>query len=98
MCDYPNTRYSTVWANAGTVGTTSVQADVGAAFSWIPATTGDSNTGVSGNYLVKSTNGQLRLIGIEGLVSDAPTDAYVNVIVGLTVPQYGPAAVAATVE
>ena len=89
--DDPETLYNSQYANPGTVGTTSVQVDVGAECDWRVASPGGStSTGISSTYLtaVQSTSGQFQITGTALSITDSLTDAYVNMIVRLNEAAY----------
>ena len=89
--DDPETLYNSQYANPGTVGTTSVQVDVGAQCDWRVASPGGStSTGISNTYLtaVVATSGQFQITGTALSITDSLTDAYVNMIVRLNEAAY----------
>lgn len=89
--DDPETIYDVQFANAGTPGTDSVQVAVGGECDWRVASPGGSTaTGISSTYLTAevATSGQFQITGYAYLVTDSPTDAYVNMSVRLNEAQY----------
>jgi hypothetical protein len=89
--DDPETIYDVQFANAGTAGTDSVQVAVGGECDWRVASPGGSTaTGISSTYLTAevATSGQFQITGYAYLVTDSPTDAYVNMSVRLNESQY----------
>jgi hypothetical protein len=88
--DDPETIYDVQFANPGTAGTDSVQTAVGAECDWRPTAGGSTATGISSTYLAaeSATSGQFQITGYAYLVTDSPTDAFVNMSVRLNESQY----------
>lgn len=89
--DDPETIYDVQFANPGTPGTDSVQTAVGGECDWRVASPGGStSTGISSTYLTAevATSGQFQITGYAYLITDSPTDAYVNMTVRLNESQY----------
>lgn len=78
---------------------TDIQASVGYGAAWTPQAAGTSSTsggytstGNSSTYIAEAdgTSGQLQVCGIAPQITDAVTDAYVDVLVRVKSFQYGP--------